>query len=306
MQPPAALARTWLVPRLLTLALLLPSLAACSPAGLVNALVPRDGYALVEGLAYGDGARRRLDLYLPVMPGPAPVVVFFYGGSWQAGNRGDFRFVGQALAERGYVVAIPDYRLYPEVAIAGILEDAAAAVAWIAEHGAQAAKRPLAPLFLMGHSAGAYNAVMLTLDAQWLGRLGRTPCDTIRATVGLAGPYDFLPLRDRTLMAIFGPEPDRPRTQPVAWARGDAPPLLLVTGDDDLTVRPRNTDSLAARVAAEGGEVTVRHYPGVGHLTLVGALAHGLRWYAPVLDDIDAWLQRQAERSAPTCRDAAR
>lgn len=294
------------VTRLLTLALLLPGLVGCSPAGMVNALVPRDGYTVVQDLAYGDGPRHRLDLYLPEKPGPAPVVVFFYGGSWQAGARGDFRFVGQALADRGYVVAIPDYRLYPEVRIDGILADAAKAVGWIATHGATAAGRPLAPLFLMGHSAGAYNAVMLTLDPRWLGRLGRTPCDTVHATVGIAGPYDFLPLRDRNLKAIFGPEPDRPRTQPITWASGDAPPLLLVTGDDDLTVRPRNSTALAARIDAEGGVATVRHYPGVGHLTVIGAFARGLRWYAPVLDDVDAWLRRQAERSAPTCRDAAR
>lgn len=292
------------VTRLLTLALLLPGLVGCSPAGLVNALVPRDGYTVVDGLAYGDGPRRRLDLYLPEVPGPAPVVVFFYGGSWQAGARGDFRFVGQALAARGYVVAIPDYRLYPEVTIEGILEDAAAAVDWIATRGTAIAGRPLDPLFLMGHSAGAYNAVMLTLDARWLGRLGRTPCRTVRATVGIAGPYDFLPLRDRNLAAIFGPEPEQPRTQPITWAHGDAPPLLLVTGNDDLTVRPRNSTRLAERIGERGGDATVLSYPGVGHLTIIGAFARGLRWYAPVLDDVDIWLRRQAER-APTCRDAA-
>lgn len=292
--------------RLLALALLLPGLVGCSPAGLVNALAPRDGYTLLAGLAYGAGPRRKLDLYLPAAPGPAPVVVFFYGGSWQAGARADFRFVGQALAARGYVVAIPDYRLYPEVEIGPILEDSAAAVAWVVEHGAAAAGRAFGPLFLVGHSAGAYNAVMLTLDRRWLGRLGHTPCGTLRGTVGIAGPYDFLPLRNPQLMAIFGPEPERPRTQPITWARGDAPPLLLITGDADLTVSPRNSSALAARIVEAGGEASVVRYAGVGHLTVLGALAHGLRWYAPVLDDVDAWLRRQAERSSSTCRDPDR
>ena len=63
-----------------------------------------------------------------------PVVVFFYGGSWQSGRRQDYSFVAQALTSRGCVVVIPDYRLYPEANFPAFVEDGAAAFAWVHEH----------------------------------------------------------------------------------------------------------------------------------------------------------------------------
>lgn len=287
--------------RIAAILALLPLLAACTAADLADVLTPADGARRIEGIAYGAGPRHRLDLYVPRRPGPLPMVVFFYGGSWQSGDRADFRFVGQALASRGYLVAIPDYRLHPEVEIAGMLDDSAAAVAWVADNAAAASGRQAGPLFLAGHSAGAYNAVMLTLDRRWLAARSTEVCGTIAGTVGLAGPYDFLPLSSATLRTIFGPEPERPRTQPINHARGNAPPLLLLTGDDDGTVRPRNSEVLARRINDLGGEAKVVRYPGVGHLGLIGALVPGLRWYASVLDEIDAWLSAESARQATGC-----
>lgn len=276
--------------RFAPLAALVAALPACSPIGLVDALTPRDGYALMADLPYGPLPRQRLDLYRPDHPKPgAPTVVFFYGGGWESGDKGDYRFVAQALAARGYAVAVPDYRLYPEVRYPAFLEDGAAAVAWLRHNGAGfgLSGRPLA---LMGHSAGAYIAVMLTVDRRWLNAAGSDPCAAVASTVGISGPYDFLPLTERNLMAIFGPEDGRTQTQPVTHVDGRAPPLLLLTGDADTRVRPRNSANLAERVRARGGQADTIVYQGLGHVQTVAALARPLRWLAPVLDDVDRFL----------------
>lgn len=283
---------------LVVIGLLLP---ACSGADLLNALAPETGYRAVRDLAYGDGPRRRLDLYQPSpAPGDPPLVVFFYGGGWESGSKADYRFVGAALAARGYAVAIPDYRLHPEVRYEGFLQDAAAAVAWLrASPSGAAAGRPL---YLMGHSAGAYIAAMLTLDRQWLAAAGERSCNAVAAAVGLAGPYDFLPLKSATLKAIFGPEATRPRTQPVSHVDGDEPPMLLLTGSDDTTVLPRNSERLAARIAAAGGRVEHRGYERVGHVALVASLASPLQGLSPALDDIDSFLRRHPVDGAAGCK----
>lgn len=267
------------------------ALAGCSAPDLVNALTPRDGYAVRRDVAYGEERRRRLDVYLPnEAAADAPVVVFFYGGNWQSGDRGDYRFVAQAFASRGYVTVVPDYGLYPPALFPSFLQDAAAAVAWTRDNlRAPGVERPI---FLVGHSAGAYIAAMLTLDERWLERAGAA--GAVRAAAGLAGPYDFLPLRDPALMEIFGPEDGRPQTQPINYVDGTEPPLLLIAGDADETVRPANTLRLAARIAERGGEVETRLYEGVGHIRLVAVFASPLRGLAPVLDDVDAFFKRQA------------
>ncbi len=198
------------------LLLFLPAiLGGCSPAGLVNTLAPRDDFRLVADLAYGDNPRQKLDLYLPLKgDGPKPVVLFFYGGNWDSGSKADYLFLGEALASRGFVVAIADYRIYPEVKYPDFLEDGAAAARWTLAHIAQYGGDP-ARVSLMGHSAGAYNAMMLALDPEWLG----PERARIRSVVGLAGPYDFLPLTDPTLQIIFGTANDLTRTQPIAIRR---------------------------------------------------------------------------------------
>lgn len=265
-------------------------LSACSGTDVLNALTPAEGYSLQSDIAYGPHERHRLDLYLPEAAEPQALVLFFYGGSWESGDRGDYRFVGEAFASQGLAVAIPDYRLYPEVRYPAFLEDSAAAVAWARRHHE-------GPLFLVGHSAGAYNAVMLALDGRLLAAEGLHPCDTLAGVVGLAGPYDFLPLNDRDLEAIFGPEEGRGATQPVAYVNDKAPPLLLLSGEADRVVLPRNSRVLAERQRASGSEAEARFYDDLGHLRIVGALSRPLRGSAPVLKDVLAFVT--AKRAAP-------
>lgn len=270
--------------------------AACSPLGVVNGanrLTPGDGGVkrIVAGAAFGSDARQRLDVWAPQeVAEPLPVVVFFYGGSWNSGDRESYGFAARALAARGFVVVVPDYRLVPQVRWPGFVADGAAALQWvvanIAAHGGDAAR-----IGVMGHSAGAHIALLLALDRRW------GVADHIRAAVGLAGPYDFRPFEPGgAAEAALGNAPDLADTQPISFARADAPALLLLHGDDDETVRPRNSERLAAAVVARGGQASVKLYPGIGHIGILLALSKPFRGKAPVLVDASNFLLTSLSR----------
>ena len=266
-------------------------LAGCSGAQTLDALVPRGSYRGEVGIAYGADPRQRLDTYLPLhADGATPLVVFFYGGSWTRGDRADYRFVGEALAANGVACVIADYRLSPQVHWREILADCAAATRWAQLHAADlgaAADR----LLVMGHSAGAYNAAMLALDARWLTAVGSTP-DTLAGWVGIAGPYDFLPIGDPETRQAFG-WPDTPLdSQPIAHVTAAAPPTLLLAGARDTVVDPRrNTEGLAARLEQAHVPVEVRVFDRLNHATSVGAIAAPLHWLAPVRDVVLAFVR---------------
>jgi acetyl esterase/lipase len=262
------------------------SLLACSPLTAINALSPASGADSTVDLAYGPGARNKLDVYRPANATAAsPVVVFFYGGNWTSGQRRDYAFVGRALAARGIVVVIPDYRLYPEVSYPDFLDDSAQAVAWTAKQIGRYGGDP-ARVFLMGHSAGAYNAAMLALDPRWLGKQG-VALSSLRGWIGLAGPYDFLPVSNPTTRPVFH-FPDTPTaSQPINHADASALPALLIAARKDSLVNPaRNTGGLAAKLRAHGVPVQEIYYGGVSHTTLVASLASPLRALAPTLDAV--------------------
>ena len=269
------------------------SLAGCSAATLINGFVPHSDFRLLADQTYGKAPRQKLDVYMPDTGGGAkPVVVFFYGGAWQSGDKGDYLFVAEALASQGFVVVVPDYRVYPEVRWPGFLEDGAAAVAWTFEHIAELGGDP-AQIHLAGHSAGAYIAAMLALDGRWLGAR-RT---LVASTVGLAGPYDFLPITEPDIKAIFGAAGDLADTQPINFADGSAAPILLISGTADKRVNPGNSRRLAARIRTHGGVVEERYYDDVGHAGIIVAMAAPLHFLAPVRDDMVSFL-RGGERHA--------
>ncbi|WP_295993154.1 alpha/beta hydrolase [Rugamonas sp.] len=265
---------------------LLAGLAACSPLAVINALSPAGAADVTAGVAYGGGPRNKLDIYRPLhADGAAPVVVFFYGGNWTSGERGDYAFVGRALAARGIVAVVADYRLYPEVGYPSFLDDAAQAVAWTYREVARYGGDPRR-LFVMGHSAGAYNAAMLALDGRWLAKQGMTP-QVLRGWIGLAGPYDFLPIENPQARLVFHFPDTRPDSQPYNHAAAGAPPALLIAARHDKLVDPvRNTGGLAYRLRTDGNQVSEDYFDLVNHETLVATLAAPLRWLAPTLDDV--------------------
>ncbi len=252
-------------------------LAACSPLAALNALVPKGDLERVSGIVYGDDARQRLDVYMPrARPSAAvPVVVFFYGGRWQQGERASYLFAAEALSAQGFVVVVPDYRVYPAVQYPVFIEDGARAVAWTKREIARFGGDP-ERIFLMGHSAGAHIASMLAYDEEFLAREGLARRD-VRGFIGLAGPYDFLPFTDPDLKFVFAAAATLQATQPIHYVRGGEPPSLLITGDADTTVKPGNTVRLAANLRENGSTVVERHYSGLNHYTLLARLAAPLR-----------------------------
>ncbi len=282
----------------LALAVLAASLSACSPLKLVNAVSPDGDARATSAIHYGNGERQKLDVYQPAaQAGAAPVIVFFYGGNWVSGKREDYAFVGQALAKRGYVVVVPDYRLYPEARYPDFLDDSAQAVAWttrdIAKYGGDPKR-----VFVMGHSAGAYNAAMLALDKRWLGKQGVRP-DALRGWIGLAGPYDFLPVQNKTTRPVFNYPDTPPDSQPVRHVSAGAPPALLIAAYEDKTVNPvRNTGALAMRLREKHVPVRELYYDGVSHATLVASLSRALHTLAPTLDAIDDFVRSDGGRQA--------
>lgn len=266
-----------------------------SPADLLNVVRLRGAWRHRDGLSYGRGPRRKLDVYHPRTGTHAPVVVFFYGGAWQSGSRDMYRFVGASLASRGIVAVVPDYSLYPAARFPGFLEDAAHAVAFVREHAARW-NGDASHLTLMGHSAGAHIAAMLAFDRQWLRDVDLDARKDVAGLIGLAGPYDFLPLHDKTLRTIFGG--NRRETQPIDFVTGEEAPALLISPRRDHLVSPGNSRRLAAKIRAEGGAVEEIVYGTVGHLSLIGAFAPGLRFLAPVLRDVTDFAKAAANGAA--------
>jgi len=283
----------------------LAMLVACAPLATLNALASRDTHTLTEGVAYGTLARQRLDVYRPAGAAPAagwPVVVFFYGGSWNRGERAEYRFVGEALASRGVLTLVADYRLYPEVRFPDFLRDCAQALAYGLREAARLGGDPQR-VFVMGHSAGAYNAAMLALDERWLQSAGHSPAE-LAGWIGLAGPYEFLPITNPDARPVFFHPNYPPNTQPIAYARRESPRGLLGAAREDVLVNPqRNTVGLANRLREAGAPVSVKMYERVNHMTLVATFARPLRWLAPVLDDVTAFVD--AAPIAPATRTTA-
>jgi acetyl esterase/lipase len=256
-------------------------LTACSQA--LNLLAPR-GYHVERDLAYGTDRRQKLDLYIPdKLTLPAPVLLFFYGGSWTGGSKALYPAFGQAFASKGIITAVADYRLYPQVRYPAFIEDGARAFAWLHAHATQYGGDP-GGLFLAGHSAGAYIAVMLAANPSYLRAAGVDPA-SIRGAIGISGPYDFLPLKDDELIAIFGGA-NRPQTQPIHYIDGARPPMLLATGTKDTTVSPGNTSRLAEKLRSIGSPVEERTYPGIGHIGIILSLLPGLRGRTPLYGDM--------------------
>jgi acetyl esterase/lipase len=287
------------------LVLALTATVACSPLAAINALATSSTYDKTGGVIYGPHPRNGLDIYTPKnLHAAAPVVLFLYGGSWNSGARGDYVFVGEALASRGVVTVIADYRLYPEVRYPSFLEDGAQALAWTVREVAKYGGDP-ARLYLMGHSSGAYNAAMLALDPRWLAGVNLTPA-VLRGWIGLAGPYDFIPIKNRDVRPVFF-FPDTPAdSQPINHVMSSAPPALLIAPAKDKLVDPRrNTGGLAASLRAAHVAVREQYFEHVSHATLVAAIARPLRGLAPVLDAVDHFIKSDAGRNTLPVAQAA-
>lgn len=258
-------------------ALLAVLAAGCSPLVILNAAVPDRGYTLQPAIAYGELPRQLLDVYRPeaaAFPGPRPVVFFLYGGGWQSGERTQYKFVGQALASRGFLVVIPDYREYPEVRYPEFVRDAARAFAWTHREAARLGGDP-AHIVVMGHSAGAHIGAMLAYNERFLREAG-LPRSAVHGFIGLAGPYDFKP-EEPALIDLFSGEGDSAQAMPTRFVHGGEPPSLLMIGDEDKRVGRYNQERMEAKLRAAGSAVDARVLEGFGHPGILGRIAAPIR-----------------------------
>lgn len=249
------------------------------------------GGKLVEHAAYGANPAQRLDVYrVGSAAEKRPVMIFVYGGSWYWGNPADYAFAGRSLAERGFLTIVPGYRLYPEVRYPAMLEDTAEAIRWAHENAARLGGDP-ATIWLIGHSAGAYNVVQVALETRWLSA-ARVPPESIAGVIGLAGPYDFYPFDTDATRNSFGEARDPAATQPINHVGPDAPPMLLVHGEPDTTVKVRNSRALAAALEAQGNLVELAVYPQMDHYDPLISLARPWRDRRDVMRRIEAFIAR--------------
>ncbi|HEX5057560.1 MAG TPA: alpha/beta hydrolase [Gammaproteobacteria bacterium] len=260
------------IPLLSALLIFLP---ACNPLPVLNLITPESNFRNVSDIEYGSAPRQRLDVYAPLTPanGKLPVILFIYGGSWSRGTKDQYMFIAEYLVPRGYVMVIPDYRVYPDVKFPAFVEDGAAALAWTQQNIAAYGGDPDS-IFLMGHSAGAHIAAMLTLDEHFLKDAGARPP---QGAIGLAGPYDFLPLKNPDFKEIFGPPEQYERSQPINFVDGTEPPMLLLHGDTDYIVYVRNSINLEKKIRERGGCVKLVTYPGAGHARILVSFSQAFR-----------------------------
>ncbi len=264
-------------------------LSGCSFWGLVNAAQSKSDSEIAAAIAYGGHPRQRMDIYRPARPAEnAAVIIFFYGGAWQRGNRENYEFVGRRLASMGHYAVVPDYRVYPEVRFPDFVFDGAKATAHVLDNLSEIAGSRR-PVFLMGHSAGAHIAMLLAVDSRYLDSVGQRTA-ALAGVIGLAGPYDFLPLTSEKLQQVFPTAQAQYRSQPINFIDPDDPPALLAHGDDDRVVWTRNSIRLANDLRNAGIDVELRIYPGVSHIGVMTPFVGFLDDDIGLLDDVQRFV----------------
>ena len=262
-------------------------------ARLLEAWIPVRSIHLLADIAYGPHPRQRLDLYRPhQVQAECRLVVFLYGGCWTTGARRSYRFLAHVLGSRGFAVAIPDYRLFPDARFPDFLVDTASAIGWLHRHAGEHGIRG-DRMALLGHSAGAYNAAMVALDQIYLERAGISP-EVLAGVVGLAGPYAFNPLDFRETRDIFAPV--APRSAAGAADAPDPPPRRPADAAGTRWRRPPcaadQQRALCLSVAGAENMVDLRLYRRHGHVGLLLDLANPFPRRSSILDDIVGFLDQ--------------
>lgn len=269
--------------------------SGCSTLSAFNTLTPKDGGSrrVAQDVAYGDKARQSYDVYVPTSgtkpPKGWPVLVFFYGGNWDSGSKTDYAWMGRSLASLGYLVIVADYRLYPEVVFPDFMQDAASAVRHVqssaTKWGGDAAR-----LGVMGHSAGAYIAVMLALDEQFL-KFDPLASNPITVAIGVSGPYDFYPFDVDATRNSFGRYARPLETQPIQHATKSTTRFLLQHSRADTVCRLSNSANLDAALTKVGTSSQLIVYEGLSHSDCAAAYSIPFRGKGPLRADCAAFLK---------------
>jgi acetyl esterase/lipase len=276
---------------------LLLALGGCQASffGVVNTGGGTTAVASTPGLVFDPDHGLALDVHAPKDARDAPVLVFFYGGRYDTGERGWYAFVGEAFARRGIVTIVPDYRHGPDLRYPQFVEDGALAVAWARDNARQYGGDP-ARLFVGGHSAGAHIAALLGTDKRFLAAHGMSLAD-LSGVIGISGPYDIRPEGEDDLIAIFGGPDEWPNVRATTFADGDEPPFLLLHGTSDRIVWNLHSQLMAERLEAAGDTFEYKPYEGIGHIRILSAIRYPN--LAPTADDVVAFIQARSSTAAP-------
>ena len=257
-----------------------------------NFFVPKDSESFRVGTieSYGNHPDQTLYVYKPKLSnGALPSLIFVHGGSWSEGNAADYEFVGRAFAAKGFLTFVINYRKHPENPYPSFVQDVASAVAWVTKSasrfGGDGEK-----IFLVGHSAGAYNIALAVLDESYM-KAANVDQKIIKGVATMAGPFDFLPLDSPATIRTFGSAKNLQDTQPINFARVDAPPFLILNGSTDITVYPRNAASLFKHLNDVGAKAKRIEYQNISHVGILLDLAKPLRSNAPVLEDVTVFFK---------------
>lgn len=257
-------------------------LTGCSALDIVNTVSKVYSINTKKNIAFSQEDKRlNYDLYYPKNPKKTnkktAVIVFFYGGSWNRGEKSEYEFVGRCLASLGYIVAIPNYRLYPDVTYPAFLQDGAKAISALQKNLKNDEFIPFNPsekIILMGHSAGGYNAAMLAMDDRWLHQVNINREKTVAGLIGLAGAYNIYPIEVPEVKPVFH-HPNYPeKSQPIDFAKQvKVPTLLLVPEQDELVSIERNSIKLSRALGQANRSNTVKTIKDTDHITLLGTLS---------------------------------
>ena len=274
---------------------------ALSALGLVNGISSSAGVGVSKDINYGDAPLQNLDMYYPkplvqamqtqsVIDKSYPMVVFVYGGSWENGSKEDYAFVGQSLAQAGYVTAVVNYRKAPEHVYPDFVKDTAKAIAWSYDNAPKFHADPKR-LAVVGHSAGAFNAVAAISNSDFLAPYGMSPSD-ISAVVGIAGPYSY-DFRKFDSASAFASDATPDEVMPDRQIKGTQPPYLLLTAENDKIVYDTNTIKMTQALEDFGATVETGQIKGASHATSIGAMAKPLRWVNDVRAQVLTYLDKE-------------
>jgi acetyl esterase/lipase len=269
-----------------------------SPVAVLNTITPKD-FRVMHHVAYGKDPRQQLDLYIPlddsVTPTLKPIILFIHGGSWQTGSKDDYLFVGESFSKAGYVVAVMNYRLAPQHKYPDYVQDAALALRWLADHGADYAADS-ETLIVMGHSAGGFNALEVVDNQRWLAEV-QLPVTHIKAVIGIAGPYSFNFHHFDNARDAFDPNSSPDDIMPDRHVRADAPPHLLLVAANDDTVKASNAVKMAKALRDKHIPVQMQTIEGASHISIMASVATRLSWYKPtrqiILNYLDTVLKNK-------------
>lgn len=203
-----------------------------------------------------------LDVYYPKEGKSKGTIIWFHGGGLTMGKTE----MPAALKNQGYTLVGVDYRVSPKVKAPAYIEDAAAATAWVFKHITEFGGDPNS-IFISGHSAGGYLALMITLDKSYLNKY-QIDANKIAGIIPFSGQAitHFIVRKENGIKAL---QPTIDKFAPLYFVRADAPPMLLITGDREMELYGRYEENayLARMMKLVGHKnTTMYELQGYNHL----------------------------------------